>query len=94
MGLREVDRNVVPFHPKVLLMWGAHMNIQRITNSAWSFYLCTEAGAIVRCARVQLFYSLLSRYCSATVLHKHTIASPPRLMVQLKHPSISSRISF
>ena len=34
-----LDRNVVPYHPLVLLYWGAHMNLQLITNEAWSFYL-------------------------------------------------------
>jgi hypothetical protein len=32
-------RNVVPYHPTLLLLWGAHMNIQRITNEAWSRYV-------------------------------------------------------
>ena len=36
---RHCDRNVVPYHPTILLLWGAHMNLQRITNNAWSFYL-------------------------------------------------------
>ncbi len=36
---RYCDRNVVPYHPTILLLWGAHMNLQRITNHAWSFYL-------------------------------------------------------
>ncbi len=25
--------------PQILLAWGAHMNLQRITPGAWSFYL-------------------------------------------------------
>ena len=33
------DQYIVPFHPGVLLGWGAHMNIQAVTNSAWSFYV-------------------------------------------------------
>ena len=45
-------RNVVPYHPVLLLLWGAHMNIQRVTNEAWSFYLlkyamkCEPAGSL------------------------------------------------
>jgi hypothetical protein len=30
---------VVPYHPAVLLAWGAHMNIQRVCNAAWSRYM-------------------------------------------------------
>lgn len=37
--LNHCDRNVVPYHPSVLLLWGAHMNIQVITNEAWSYYV-------------------------------------------------------
>ena len=36
---RKTDRNVVPYHPLVLLLWGAHMNIQKVTNCTWTFYL-------------------------------------------------------
>lgn len=32
-------RNVIPYHPAILLSWRAHMNIQRITHSDWSRYL-------------------------------------------------------
>jgi ATP-dependent exoDNAse (exonuclease V) alpha subunit len=37
------NRNVVPYHPDVLLLWEAHMNLQRITHSAWSFYVLKYA---------------------------------------------------
>lgn len=40
---RYVDRNVVPYHPTILLLWGAHMNLQRVTNAAWSAYLLKYA---------------------------------------------------
>jgi hypothetical protein len=33
------DRNVVPYHSTLLLLWGAHLNILRITFSYWFFYL-------------------------------------------------------
>jgi hypothetical protein len=39
----EQHRNCVPYHPDVLMLWGAHMNVQRITNSAWSFYVLKYA---------------------------------------------------
>jgi hypothetical protein len=40
---RDVDRNVVPYHPTVLLLWEGHMNLQRVTNAAWSTYLLKYA---------------------------------------------------
>lgn len=40
---RYVDRNVVPYHPVILLLWGAHMNLQRVTSDAWSHYLLKYA---------------------------------------------------
>lgn len=36
---REVDRYTSPYHPLVLLHWNAHMNIQLVTNVAWSKYM-------------------------------------------------------
>lgn len=36
-------RNVVPYHPIVAILWGAHMNIQRINSAAWSFYVLKYA---------------------------------------------------
>lgn len=41
--LREQDRFIGPYHPLVLLLWNAHMNIQRITHAAWSLYLLKYA---------------------------------------------------
>lgn len=35
----EADGNIVPYHPACLLCWGAHMNIQAVTDTAWSFYV-------------------------------------------------------
>lgn len=40
---RECDRFVVPYHPTVMLHWGAHCNVQRVTNKAWSQYLLKYA---------------------------------------------------
>ena len=33
------DSNVVPYNPEILLLWGAHMNIQKVTASGWEMYL-------------------------------------------------------
>ncbi len=35
----EEHRNVVPYHPQLLLIWGAHMNLQKVTGNNWSFYV-------------------------------------------------------
>jgi hypothetical protein len=40
----ESDSNVVPYHPAVLLAWGAHMNLQAVTDTAWSYYLLKYAA--------------------------------------------------
>ncbi len=37
------DRNVVPYHPDILLLWGAHMNLQLVTHETWSYYLLKYA---------------------------------------------------
>ena len=33
----------VPYHPVVAYLWGAHTNIQVVTNAAWSFYMLKYA---------------------------------------------------
>jgi hypothetical protein len=40
---RYIDRNVVPYHATLLLLWGAHLNLQRITSTYWSYYLLKYA---------------------------------------------------
>jgi hypothetical protein len=32
------DQNVMPYHPTLLLLWQAHLDILHITYSYWSFY--------------------------------------------------------
>lgn len=36
-------RNIVPYHAGILLLWKAHMNIQRVTNTGLSYYLLKYA---------------------------------------------------
>ena len=36
-------RNISPYHPAILLAWGAHMNLQRVANADWSLYLLKYA---------------------------------------------------
>ena len=33
------DVNIVPYNKEILFLWGAHMNIQRVTSSGWEMYL-------------------------------------------------------
>ena len=40
----DADQWVVPYHPAVLLAWQAHMNIQAVTATAWSFYVLKYAA--------------------------------------------------
>jgi hypothetical protein len=40
---RYENRNVVPYHPTLLLLWGTHLKILCITSSYWSFYLLKYA---------------------------------------------------
>ncbi len=35
----EEHRNVVPYHPQLLLIWGADMNLQKVTGNNWSYYV-------------------------------------------------------
>lgn len=37
--LKHCDQNVIPYHPTLFLIWDAHLNIQIITSSFWSYYL-------------------------------------------------------
>lgn len=50
---RHCDRNVVPYHPTVALLWNAHCNVQLVTNKEWSYYLLKYAMK-VGCVRVFL----------------------------------------
>ncbi|KAG2496073.1 hypothetical protein HYH03_005992 [Edaphochlamys debaryana] len=47
-------RNVSPYHPTVALLWGAHMNIQRITSTDWSFYVLEYALKAEPCGTLKL----------------------------------------
>ena len=83
---------VVPYHAPLLLLWGAHVNVQRITNESWSRYLCKvrlAAGWVLIYLFIYLFichlYSLLFSELSVPVFsatgpyemnNKHHHAAP------------------
>lgn len=39
----HAHRNVSPYHPAMLLAWGAHLNLQRVAHKDWSYYLLKYA---------------------------------------------------
>jgi hypothetical protein len=36
---RHIDRNITAYHPGVLLLWRANMNVKLVTGGAWAEYL-------------------------------------------------------
>lgn len=54
-------RNVSPYHPTVALLWGAHINLQVINSSNWSFYLLKYA---MKCEPVAAFSWTRPQACS------------------------------
>jgi hypothetical protein len=51
---RYEDWNVVPYHPTLLLLWGAHFNVLHITYSYWSFYLLKYVMKCEPCGTLNL----------------------------------------
>ena len=60
-----LHRNVVPYHPAVLLLWNAHMNIQRITDASWSLYILkyTVRRSSLTCCAILLCTFLTCHRC-------------------------------
>ena len=40
---RHEDQNIVPYHATLLLVWGAHLNLQQINTTYWSYNLLKYA---------------------------------------------------
>ena len=38
-----IDRNIIPYHATLFLLWRAHLNLQRITSTYRSYYLLKYA---------------------------------------------------
>jgi hypothetical protein len=64
----QASRNVVPYHPALSVLWNAHANILRVTDSAWSTYLlvsgtlrahhgCTHPSRPLPSAHVGIHYT-------------------------------------
>ena len=51
---REQDRYIVPYHPALLLLWGAHVNILRVSNAQFSHYLLKYAMKAEPAGRLNL----------------------------------------
>lgn len=43
--LRKVDRNTVTYHPIIMILWGAHCNLLRITTTCWSYHIYMPSNA-------------------------------------------------
>ena len=48
------DAWVVPYHPVVLSVWGAHVNLQRVTNTSWSWYVLKYAAKMILPTKLNL----------------------------------------
>ena len=60
--MRHQACNDSPYHLAMLLLWGAHMNLQQVTQSAWSSYVLTESNT--QCSVSQL------AICDCNLLHQ------------------------
>ena len=45
-------------HLQVLLLWGAHVNVQRVTQTAWSRYLLKYTLKVCTCFHVSMLHSI------------------------------------
>ena len=48
------DRNVIPYRPMILLMCNAHKNIQKVTNTKWTWYLLKYVNKVEPKGRLDL----------------------------------------
>ena len=48
------DAWVVPYHPAILSAWGAHVNLQRVTNTSWSWYVLKYAAKMMLPTKLNL----------------------------------------
>lgn len=58
---RQCDAYIVPYHPTALLLWNAHLNVQVITDVAWSRYVLKYSLKCEPCGNLRLDADLASR---------------------------------
>lgn len=59
----SVNRNVVPYHPAVALLWNAHTNLLRITAESWSFYVLKYATKMEPTGFLDIDVELAQKLC-------------------------------
>ena len=60
-GNSSANRNIVPYHPVVSLLWNAHANLLRITAEAWSYYVLKYATKMEPCGFLDIEPDLARR---------------------------------
>ncbi len=90
----QEDCQFVPYNPEKLLLWGAHMNIQKVSTSGLEMYLAkyvvkTEPSFSVHVDKAALeterYYYLYYSYCQKTGDGQHQPWTPPEPVEQSRH---------
>ena len=82
------DMNVVPYNPYLLLAWGGHINVQKITRSGLERYL------VKYISKVEPTFGLQVEYKNDVVkyLESRIIGAPEAIAVQLSHIIVDSNM--
>ena len=80
--------NVVPYNPYLLLAWGGHVNVQKITRSGLERYL----GKYI--SKVEPTFGLQVEYKNDVVkyLESRIIGAPEAVAIQLSHIIVDSNM--
>ena len=82
------DMNVVPYNPYILLAWGGHVKVQKITRSGLERYL------VKYISKVEPTFGLQVEYTNDVVkyLESRIIGAPEAIAVQLSHMIVDSNM--
>ena len=82
------DMNVVPYNPYLLLAWGGHVNVQKITRSGLERYLVNYIS------KVEPTFGLQVEYNNDVVkyLESRIIGAPEAVAIQLSHRIVDSNM--
>jgi hypothetical protein len=82
------DLNVVPYNPYLLLAWGGHVNVQKITRSGLERYL------VKYISKVEPTFDLQVEHKNDVVkyLESRIIGTPEAIAVQLSHRIVDSNM--
>ena len=80
--------NVVPYNPYLLLAWGGHVNVQKITRSGLERYLVNYIS------KVEPTFGLQVEYNNDVVkyLESRIIGAPEAVAIQLSHRIVDSNM--